>query len=41
MNKGFDKETLDLTLEALKDFTAAHLPEKKLLELDATDEFPV
>jgi len=40
MNKGFDKETLDLTLESLKDFTAAHLPEKKLLELDAADEFP-
>ena len=40
-NKGFDKETLDLTLEALKDFAAAHLPEKKVLELDATEEFPV
>jgi alkylation response protein AidB-like acyl-CoA dehydrogenase len=41
MNKGIDKETLDLTLEALKDFMAAHLPEKKLLELDANEEFPV
>jgi alkylation response protein AidB-like acyl-CoA dehydrogenase len=41
MNKGIDKETLDLTLEALKDFMATHLPEKKLLELDATEEFPV
>jgi alkylation response protein AidB-like acyl-CoA dehydrogenase len=41
MNKGLDKETLDLTLEALKDFTAAHLPEKKILELDAQEEFPV
>jgi alkylation response protein AidB-like acyl-CoA dehydrogenase len=40
MNTGFDKETLELTLESLKDFTAAHLPEKKLLELDAKDEFP-
>jgi alkylation response protein AidB-like acyl-CoA dehydrogenase len=40
MNTGFDKETLDLTLESLKDFTAAHLPEKILLELDAKDEFP-
>jgi acyl-CoA dehydrogenase len=39
--KGFDKETLDLTLEALKDFTEKHLPEKKILELDATEEFPV
>jgi alkylation response protein AidB-like acyl-CoA dehydrogenase len=41
MTKGFDKETLDLTVESLKDFTAAKLPEKKLLELDAQDEFPV
>jgi alkylation response protein AidB-like acyl-CoA dehydrogenase len=41
MNKGLDKETLDLTLEALRDFTAAHLPEKKILELDAQEEFPV
>jgi alkylation response protein AidB-like acyl-CoA dehydrogenase len=40
MNKGFDKETLDLTLEALKDFTTLKLPEKKILELDATEEFP-
>src|SRR5512137_1491216 len=39
--KGFDKETLDLTLESLKDFAAAHLPDKKVLELDATEEFPV
>ena len=36
-----DKETLDLTLEALRDFTSARLPEKKILELDATDEFPI
>jgi alkylation response protein AidB-like acyl-CoA dehydrogenase len=40
MNKGLDKETLDMALESLKDFTAANLPEKKLLELDALDEFP-
>jgi alkylation response protein AidB-like acyl-CoA dehydrogenase len=40
-NKGLDKETLDLTLEALKDFTSARLPEKKILELDATEEFPI
>jgi alkylation response protein AidB-like acyl-CoA dehydrogenase len=39
--KGFDKETLDLTLESLKDFTTLHLPDKKVLELDATEEFPV
>jgi alkylation response protein AidB-like acyl-CoA dehydrogenase len=41
MNKGLDKETLDLTLEAIKDFTSSRLPEKKILELDATEEFPV
>ncbi len=41
MNKGFDKETLDLTVEALRDFIASHLPEKKVLELDAHEEFPV
>jgi alkylation response protein AidB-like acyl-CoA dehydrogenase len=40
-NKGMDKETLDLTLEALKDFTSQRLPEKKILELDATEEFPI
>jgi len=40
-NKGMDKETLDLTLEALKDFTEQRLPEKKILELDATEEFPI
>ena len=40
MHKGFDKETLDLTLEALRDFIASKLPEKKILELDATEEFP-
>ena len=41
MDKGLDKETLDLTLDAIKEFTDAQLPEKKLLELDHTDEFPV
>ncbi len=40
-NQGMDKETLDLTLEALKDFTSQRLPEKKILELDATEEFPI
>jgi alkylation response protein AidB-like acyl-CoA dehydrogenase len=40
MNKGFDKESLDLTLESLRDFVAARLPEKKILELDASEEFP-
>jgi alkylation response protein AidB-like acyl-CoA dehydrogenase len=40
MNRGFDKETLDLTVESLKDFIASRLPEKKVLELDAQEEFP-
>ena len=40
-SKGFDKETLDLTLESLKDFIASRLPEKKILELDAQEVFPV
>ncbi len=40
-NKGLDKETLDLTLEAIRDFTASNLPEKKILELDASEEFPI
>jgi alkylation response protein AidB-like acyl-CoA dehydrogenase len=40
-NKGLDKETLDLTLEALRDFAASRLPEKKILELDAREEFPI
>ncbi|HSW39643.1 MAG TPA: acyl-CoA dehydrogenase family protein [Acidobacteriota bacterium] len=41
MNKGLDKETLDLTLESLRDFTSTRLPEKKILELDAQEEFPI
>ncbi len=41
MSKGFDKETLDLTLESLKDFVASRLPETMILELDANKEFPI
>jgi alkylation response protein AidB-like acyl-CoA dehydrogenase len=40
-SKGLDKETLDLTLEAMKDFCEARLPDKKILELDASEEFPI
>jgi len=40
MNKGLDKETLDMTLEAIKEFTSAHLPDKKQLELDRSHDFP-
>lgn len=35
-----DKETLDLTLEALRDFLAEHLPDARLLQLDHDDSFP-
>ena len=38
---GLDKESLDLTLEAVREFAAEHLPDDKLLELDHADEFPV
>ena len=41
MTKGLDKETLEATLVALTEFTARRLPDQKLLELDARDEFPV
>jgi alkylation response protein AidB-like acyl-CoA dehydrogenase len=41
MDKGFDKETLDLTLESLREFLSSRLPEKKILELDAKEEFPI
>ncbi len=40
MHKGLDKETLELTLQAITDFTDARLPEDKLLYYDATHEFP-
>jgi alkylation response protein AidB-like acyl-CoA dehydrogenase len=38
---GLDRETLDLTLEAIRDFAAERLPDDVLLDLDAKDEFPV
>jgi alkylation response protein AidB-like acyl-CoA dehydrogenase len=40
MTAGLDKETLDLTIEAIKEFAERELPQDKLLELDAQDEFP-
>ncbi len=40
MNKGLDKETLELTVAAIQEFAEAHLPVAKLLELDHNDEFP-
>ncbi|MBI3949494.1 MAG: acyl-CoA dehydrogenase family protein [Acidobacteria bacterium] len=41
MNAGLDRETLDLTLKTIRDFAKDCLPDEKLLELDARDEFPV
>lgn len=35
-----DKETLDITLDALRGFVAEHLPDEVLLRLDHDDEFP-
>jgi alkylation response protein AidB-like acyl-CoA dehydrogenase len=40
-NHGLDKETLDLTLGAIKEFAMGHLPDEKLIELDEKDEFPI
>ncbi len=40
-NDGLDRETLELTLEAISEFSAELLPQEKLLELDHDDEFPV
>jgi len=40
MGSGIDKETLELTIEAIREFTSEQLPESKLLELDAKEEFP-
>lgn len=38
---GLDKETLDLIIDAIKEFASDKLTNEKLLELDACDEFPV
>lgn len=38
---GLDRESLDLILEAVTEFSSANLPDEKLLELDHDDEFPV
>jgi alkylation response protein AidB-like acyl-CoA dehydrogenase len=38
---GLDRETLDLTLESLRGFARENLPDGRLLDLDAKDEFPV
>jgi alkylation response protein AidB-like acyl-CoA dehydrogenase len=40
MAAGLDKEALDLTIEAIKEFAGRELTTETLLELDANDEFP-
>src|SRR5437764_554150 len=37
---GLDRETLELTLEAIRDFARDHFPDEILLDLDHEDEFP-
>ncbi len=41
MNSGLDRETLDLTVSAIKQFCEKELPDSKVLELDEKNEFPV
>jgi alkylation response protein AidB-like acyl-CoA dehydrogenase len=41
MTTGLDPETLDMALEAIRDFAEAELPAYKLLEFDANDEVPL
>jgi alkylation response protein AidB-like acyl-CoA dehydrogenase len=40
MSTGLDKDTLDLILESLREFARRELPDARLLEFDARDEFP-
>jgi len=37
---GLDAETLTMILDAIRSFAAGRLPDERLLELDARDEFP-
>lgn len=41
MASGIDGETLEMTLDAIREFTSAQLPDEKLLTLDEKDEFPL
>ncbi len=40
MNAGLDKETLDMIIDSIKEFTSSELTDKKVIELDEKDEFP-
>ena len=37
---GLDLETLQMTLDSVKEFARSSLPDQKLLDLDASEEFP-
>ncbi|MGB5753296.1 MAG: acyl-CoA dehydrogenase family protein, partial [Thermoanaerobaculia bacterium] len=41
MTSGLDRETLELSLEAFRDFATEKLPDDVLLDLDERDVFPV
>ena len=41
MNQGLDRESIDMTVAAIEQFAAGELPDKRLLELDEKDEFPI
>ena len=40
MTSAIDSETLEMTLDAIREFVTDALPDEKLLELDEKDEFP-
>ena len=40
MHDGLDLDTLEMTLDAIKEFAQRELPESLLIELDERDEFP-
>ncbi len=40
-SSGLDRETLEMTLDAFRDFAGSRLPPERLLELDETEEFPI
>ncbi|KAA3610319.1 MAG: acyl-CoA dehydrogenase [Calditrichaeota bacterium] len=41
MGAGLDKETLNMILDSIKEFSAAELTDNKLIEIDEKDEFPI
>jgi alkylation response protein AidB-like acyl-CoA dehydrogenase len=40
MPVGLDRDDLDMVLDAIGQYARSHLPDAKLRELDAADEFP-